>query len=66
MKNMPEGDLIEIVSTKNYRNIQLLIHPFWWNDTITKPQLDYENFIKSKLQSIKNEISNNSKIYKEK
>ncbi len=66
MKKMPEGDLIDLISKKNYNKIQLLIHPFWWNNRNTNPQSDYENFIEYKLQSIKDEISNNSKIYKKK
>ena len=63
MKCMKEGDLIEIVSSQKYKQIQLLIHPFWWNHNYTNPKVDYDSFIEKKLNSLIIEISNNSKIF---
>jgi len=63
MKQMPEGDFIEIISLKAYNQIQLLIHPIWWNDNVTSAQCDYKNFINNKINNIRYEISRNSSIF---
>ena len=63
-KKMPEGDLIEIMQSNKYKQMQLLIHPIWWNEHYSKPQFDYESYLNKKLKSLKHEIVLNSKIYK--
>lgn len=62
-KQMPEGDFIEIINSGKYKKIQLLIHPFWWNETYTDAKQDYLNYINLKDYVLRKEISNNSKIY---
>tara|TARA_B100002052_G_C15845745_1_gene582428 strand:+ start:351 stop:1073 length:723 start_codon:yes stop_codon:yes gene_type:complete len=64
MKKMHEGDFIEMASLGNHKQLQLLIHPIWWNDTETTPQQDYDNFLERKYKKITDEISKNSKIFK--
>jgi peptidoglycan/xylan/chitin deacetylase (PgdA/CDA1 family) len=62
-KQMPEGDFIEIINSGKYKKIQLLIHPFWWNETYTDTKEDYEKYIKFKNREIRKAISDNSKIF---
>lgn len=62
-KEMCEGDFLDIVNSKKYKKIQLLIHPFWWNKINRNASLDYEDFIRRKNIELKKEISNNSAIY---
>ena len=62
-KLMHEGDFIDIINSGKYPKIQLLIHPFWWNDTYTETKQDYESYIKFKDCEIKKAISDNSKIF---
>ena len=63
MKKMHEGDFIEIASSDIYQQLQLLIHPIWWNESETTPQSDYDNFLKRKYHRIVKELSKNSKIF---
>lgn len=63
-KKMKEGDFIKIAKSSKYNQIQLLLHPIWWNETLTDAQSDYQNFIRRKMNNIKAEISANSKIFK--
>ena len=63
-KMMKEGDFIDIINSGKYDKIQILIHPFWWNNKRTDPQSDYNEYVKMKTYELKKEISNNSKIYR--
>ena len=63
MKQFKEGDLIDIITSGKYQKIQLLIHPFWWNETVTTSTEDYNNYVTFKNKELQKEIANNSKIY---
>ena len=60
---MPEGDIIKLIKKSNFKKIQLLIHPIWWNKKYNLPKEDYLKFIDKKNIELKSEISDNSNIY---
>ena len=62
-KQLREGDLIEIIKNEKYKKLQILLHPFWWGDTNTTAQNDYDQYIKYKENELKKEITSNSGIY---